>query len=140
MWLENLKELKKAKNASLKQIAEGAFVPENTVIRIFSGKTPDPGTSTLYRIVHFLGGSLDDILAEGEFFVGRKNLKTLQEELDATTAERDALSIENADLKAKNAELLADIELLRLQLKHKEELLSVHEYYTKAKRGTHTLT
>ena len=139
MWLENLKELKKAKGVSLSQIAKGALVPENTVVRIFSGKTPDPGTSTLYRIAKYLDSSLDDILAEGEFFIGRKNLKALQDELDTTTAERDALTIENAELKTKNAELLADIELLKVHLAYKEELLRTHEYYAKSRRGIHIL-
>lgn len=139
MWLENLKALKKAKGVSLNQIAKGALVPESTVVRIFAGDTPDPGTSTLHRIATYLDSSLDEILAEGEFFVGRKNLKTLQEELDATTAERDALSIENADLKAQNAELLSEISLLKIQLEHKDELLAVHEYYTKSKKGVGVL-
>lgn len=139
MWLENLKELKKAKGASCKQIADGALLPERTVVRIFAGETPNPTTSTLYRIVHFLGGSLDDIFAEGTFVIGTKNLKMLQEELDAVTAERDALVTENQELRVANGELTAENARLKMTLEHKEELLALHKYYTKAMKGAGVL-
>ena len=42
MWLDNLIELKKEAGKSCKQIAEGTFLPERTVTRIFHRDiTPD---------------------------------------------------------------------------------------------------
>lgn len=129
MWLDNLKELKKQKGMSAKQIAELTNLPERTVIRIFSGDTENPYVDTLHRIVRVLDGSLDDIFAEGTFVVGRQNLKATQDELAEVKAEKDVLVAENAVLKEMNAALTTENELLNIQLKHKDELLALHNYY-----------
>ena len=131
MWLDNLKEIKKAKGLTSKQIAEKANLPERTVIRIFSGDTDNPYVDTLHRIVTVLGGSLDDILADTKMVVGEKNLATLQESVDVVTAERDLLKAENSILKDKVTALSAENDLLKLQLAHKEEIIALHNYYNK---------
>ena len=133
MWLENLKELKKQKGLSSKQIATSANLPERTVIRIFSGDTDNPYIDTLHRIVTVLGGSLDDILADTKVVVGDKDLVTLKEDVDVVTAERDLILAENAILKEKVSTLEKQLELTSMQLKHKEELLALHNYYNKIK-------
>lgn len=133
MWLDNLKELKKAKGMSAKQIAEKTNLPERTVNRILSGDTDNPYVDTLHRIVSVLGGSLDDILADTKVVVGEKNLVTLQENVEVATAERDLIAAENTILKDKVAALTAEIEMLKMQLNHKEELLALHNYYNKLK-------
>ena len=131
MWLDNIKELKKAKGMSSKQIAEKTKLPERTVIRIFSGDTDNPYVDTLHRIVTVLGGSLDDILADTKVVVGEKNLATLQENVDVITAERDLIIAENAMLKEKVNALTSENEILKMKLLHKEELLALHNYYNK---------
>ena len=131
MWLDNLKELKKAKGMSSKQIAEKTNLPERTIIRIFSGDTDNPYVDTLHRIVTVLGGSLDDILADSKMVVGEKNLATLQENVDVVTAERDLIIAENAMLKEKVNALTSENEILKMKLLHKEELLALHNYYNK---------
>ena len=131
MWLENLKELKKAKGMSSKHIAEATNLPERTVTRIFSGETDNPYVDTLHRIVTVLGGSLDDILADTKVVVGDANLVTLQENVDVVTAERDLIIAENAILKDKVATLTAENDMLKMQLKHKEEIIALHNYYNK---------
>lgn len=133
MWLDNLKELKKAKGMSAKQIAEKTNLPERTVTRIFSGDTDNPYVDTLHRIVSVLGGSLDDILADTKVVVGEKTLATLQEDVEVVTAERDLLTAENAILKDKVAALTAENEMLKMQLNHKEEIIALHNYYNKLK-------
>lgn len=133
MWLDKLKELKKAKGMSSKQIAEETKLPERTVVRIFSGDTDNPYVDTLRRIVDVLDGSLDDIFAEGSAVVGNKNLKMLQDELDVTKAERDMLVAEASISKDKIAALTAENDLLKMQLKHKDEIISLHNYYNKLK-------
>ena len=82
MWLDNLKDLKKSKGMSVKQIAEATNLPERTVSRIFSGDTDNPYVDTLHRIVSVLGGSLDSILADTKVVVGDTDLVTLQNEVD----------------------------------------------------------
>jgi transcriptional regulator with XRE-family HTH domain len=133
MWLENLKELKAKKGMSSKQIAELTKLPEKTVSRIFSGDTDSPYVDTLHRIVSVLGGSLDGILADTKTVVGDANLATLQAELDRIAAENALLVAENTVLKDKANALTAEIDLLRMKLEHKEELLALHNYYIKLK-------
>lgn len=130
-WLDNLKELKKKVGAKSCGIAAGTGLPERTVVRIFNGETDNPSISTLIPIVNFLGGSLDEIFADTKAVVGSKNLATLQEQLNIVTAERDLILTENAVLNDTIKSQTAEIELLKLKLMHKEELLAVHNYYTK---------
>lgn len=131
MWLDTLKELKKSKGLSSKQIAEMTNLPERTVARVFSGDTPNPYADTLYRIVSVLGGSLDDILADSKAVVGSKTLATVQNELDQATAELMLVKAENTVLNDKAKALETENELLKLKLAHKEELLALHNYYIK---------
>jgi transcriptional regulator with XRE-family HTH domain len=133
MWLDNLKELKKAKGMSSKQIAEATNLPERTVTRIFSGDTPNPYVDTLYRIVAVLDGSLDDVLADSKTVVGNANLATLQTEVDRLTGELELSQAELAMLKDKVGVLSTENDLLRMKLEHKEEIISLHNYYNKLK-------
>ena len=133
MWLDKLKELKKEKGMSSKQIAELTNLPERTVVRIFSGDTDNPYVDTLRRIVSVLDGSLDDIFSEGGAVIGGKHLKELQEEIEVIKAERSLLVAESAIAKDKIAALTAENELLKMQLKHKDEIISLHNYYNKLK-------
>ena len=131
MWLENLIELKKKTGMSSKQIAEGTFMPERTVARIFHRETDNPSITTLIPIINFLGGSFDEIFADTKAVIGDKNLATLQSDVSAVTAERDLLIDENAILKGKVIALTTENELLKMQLIHKEELLALHNHYNK---------
>lgn len=131
MWLDNLKELKKAKGMTSKAIAEKTNLPERTVSRIFSGDTPNPYVDTLYRIVAVLDGSLDDVLADSKTVVGNANLATLQTDVDRLSSELALAQAELAVLKDKVVNLTAENDLLRLKLEHKEEIIAIHNYYNK---------
>lgn len=129
MWLDTLKELKKEKQMSAKQIAEKANMSERTVSRIFSGDTDAPYVDTLQRIAAALDASLDDILGDSKAVVGTKNLATLQEEVDRLTAENEMLSAKNTVLESKVTSLSSEIDMLRLKLEHKEEIIALHNMY-----------
>lgn len=129
MWLENLKELKKAKGMTTKQIADATKIPESTIKRIFAGETDDPYVSTIHRIVTVLGGSLDHILADTNAVLATESLVEVKENAEVVEAERDLIVVENDMLKTKNAALTTEIELLKKELAHKEELLALHNYY-----------
>ena len=133
MWLDNLKELKKAKGMTSKQIADATKIPESTIKRIFAGDTDNPYVDTVRRIAIALGSSLDEIFAETKTVVATETLAELKENTVVVEAERDLVSAENEMLKTKNAALLMEIELLKKELQHKEELLAVHNYYIKLK-------
>ena len=129
MWLDSLKELKSKTGMTSKQIADKTNLPERTVSRIFSGDTDNPYADTLHRIVVALGGSLDDILADTKAVVGTESTAELIETVEVITAQSDLMSIENEMLKKKNDALTTEIELLKKELAHKEELLALHNYY-----------
>lgn len=133
MWLENLKELKKKTGMSSKQIAEKTRLPERTVSRIFSGETDHPYADTLDLIVKALGYDLGDIFADTGVVVATESLLEVKDIVDVAEAEKEAVRIENEMLKAKNAALTTEIELLKKELLHKEELLALHNFYNKLK-------
>ena len=128
MWLENLKELKKAKGMTTKQISEASKIPESTIKRILAGDS-EPLASTLHRIVMVLGGSLDYILADTNAVLSPQTIVEVKESAEVVEAERDLIAVENDMLKAKNAALTTELELLKKELAHKEELLAVHNFY-----------
>ena len=138
MWLEIIRERRKELGYTIKHIAEEAKLTERTTSRIFSGETDDPYASNLYRIAAVLDLSLDDLLADGNSVVGSKKLEVLQEEtaslnteVERLTAELSLVNAENAVLKDKVASLTSENDLLRLKLEHKEEIISLHNYYIK---------
>ena len=133
MWLDNLKELKKMTGMSTKQIAEKTTLPERTVVRIFSGETDHPYADTLDLIVKALGYDLGDIFADTKVIVATDELVEIKENVDVAEAERDLVLVENEMLKTKNAALTTEVELLKKELQHKEELLALHNYYNKIK-------
>ena len=133
MWLDNLKELKKTKGMTAKQIADATKIPESTIKRIFSGDTIDPYVSTIHRIATVLGGSLDHILADTNAVLSSESLVEVKETVELAEAERDLLLAELEILKAKTATQEAEIQLLKERLQHKDELLAVYNYFTKIK-------
>jgi transcriptional regulator with XRE-family HTH domain len=133
MLVDRLKELKKKSGMTVKQIVEQTNLPERTVNRVLTGETPNPYVDTVHRIVTVLGGSLDDVLADTKLVVGEQNLAELQENVEVVTAERGLAEAENAILKDKVATLTAENELLKMQIKHKDEIIALHNYYNKLK-------
>jgi transcriptional regulator with XRE-family HTH domain len=133
MWLENLKELKKKTGMSTKQISEKTNLPERTISRILAGETDHPYADTLDLIVKALGYDLGDIFADTKVIVATDDLVEIKESVDIVEAEHDRILVENEMLKTKNAALTMEIELLKKELQHKEELLALHNYYNKIK-------
>ena len=135
MWLDNLKELKTKTGMSTKSIADATNLPEKTICRIFSGATDNPYVDTLHRIVKALGGSLDDILADTKVVVATETVVELKENVNVAEAEKDLILAENKMLTEKLTALNTELELLKRELLHKEELLALHNYYNKITKG-----
>jgi transcriptional regulator with XRE-family HTH domain len=129
MWLDNLKELKKKTGMSTKQLAEKTRLPERTINRIFAGESDHPYADTLDLIVKALGYDLGDIFADTKVVVATDELVDIKESVDIVEAERDLILVENEMLKSKNAALTTEVELLKKELQHKEEIISLHNYY-----------
>lgn len=60
-FLERLRALKDKSGLTTKQIAEKCNIPESTVMRIFSGKTPNPTIITVMAMTKAMGGNAADI-------------------------------------------------------------------------------
>jgi transcriptional regulator with XRE-family HTH domain len=133
MWLDNLKELKKTKGMTCKQIANATQIPESTIKRIFSGDTDNPYVDTVRRIAIALDSSLDEIFAETKVVVATETLAEVQENAEAIEAEKEVVEIKNDMLEAKITAMTMEIELLKKELQHKDELLAVYNYFTKIK-------
>ena len=133
MWLENLKELKKKTGLTSKQIAEKSHLPERTVARIFSGETEHPYADTLDLIVKALGYDLGDIFADTGVIVATTELVEIKGTVDVVEAEKNLALAELEMLRAKATAQEMEIQLLKKELQHKDELLAVYNYFTKIK-------
>ena len=60
-FLERLRILKDKSGLTTKQIAEKCDIPESTVTRIFTGKTPNPTIITVMAMAKAMGGQAADI-------------------------------------------------------------------------------
>jgi transcriptional regulator with XRE-family HTH domain len=135
MWLDNLKEAKKAKGLTTKQISDITMIPESTIKRIFSGDTDNPYVDTLRRIADALDTSLDHLFAESKLVVATETLIEVKENAEAVEAEKEVIEVKNDMLEAKITAMTMEIELLKKELQHKEELLALHNYYIKLKQN-----
>lgn len=59
--IDRLKALKVKSGKTALQIAKDCNIPESTVTRIFSGKTPNPTISTIIAMTRAMGGTAADI-------------------------------------------------------------------------------
>ena len=114
--IERLHRLRESRgNPSFEVIAEKGKVPVGTVKNLFYGKSHFPNVDTMYKIVVVaLGGSLDKLFADTDVSIG--DVQPLKEEAES-------LSQENQTLKVKNVTLLAQNSILRMQLRHKDEII-----------------
>ena len=138
MWLENLKELKKSKGLTTKQLADATKLPESTIKRIFSGETDNPYVDTLRRIATALGSSLDEIFAETNMVLSPESIVEVKEVVEEVEAERDSLLSEYEELLKKAIAQETEIRLLREELtrteaRHKDDLLALVKYFTNIK-------
>lgn len=62
--VEKLRQLKAKSHMTNQRIAEKSNIPESTVARIFSGKTPNPSMTTVMSMVRAMGGSAADFMSD----------------------------------------------------------------------------
>ncbi len=130
--LANLKALKIKQGISSSKIAEKANLPDRSVSRFFSGESDDPGILLVGAVINTLGTTWADVAGE----TGDRTLAELLTDVEKMTVELERLQKENAELRELNASLTVENDVQRRELKHKEELLAVHDYYLK-RRSAH---
>ena len=134
MWLDNLKAIRKEKgDPSFRKIAEACNnnPPERTIARIFRGETQSPYVNTIDSIAKALDSTLEEVFADTKVVVATEKLAEVQEKSEVVSAENDILAAENKLLKDKVSTLTAEVDLLKMQLAHKEEIIAIHNYYNK---------
>ena len=138
MWYNNFIEIFEAWGGGRHALADKANLPYDTVKRIVSGKTENPTLDTLDRLAEAMGKTLGDIVAGTSTRAGTKTTEELQNQINdmsieraSIVAERDLLLAKNAILEAERSALEKEIELLKLQVLHKDEMLSLHNAYLK---------
>lgn len=60
--IEELRQLTKQSHMTNQQIAEKSNLPESTVARIFSGKTPNPTVATVVAMTRAMGWAPEDVM------------------------------------------------------------------------------
>ena len=118
MWLEKLQEAKKTQKVTNKWIAVHAGYSERLISRLFAGEKKNPSAQLLKDVCDLFGFSLNQLLGDNTMLVGSEALSELQSKVEL--------------LEIENSRLIAENELLKLKLEHKEEIIALHNYYMKS--------
>lgn len=135
MFRERILEEKKRLNISARTMSDTSRLrlPEETVSRVLSGKTADPGISTVLDIAETVGLKPYEAFMDSTLATEFKAFLELKSRSEETEAERIRIIAENENLKVTNAGLVDRIRVLEMQLSHKEEIIAIHNYYNKLK-------
>lgn len=102
--IEKLRQLKKKSHMTNQQIAEKSNIPESTVARIFSGKTPNPTIATVISMARAMGGSAADLLNEDDVKKTEDNSEDnpefIKPDSESTIAEGNTYSGRNASFES----------------------------------------
>lgn len=131
MFRERIIEEKKRLNITAKSMSERSrmHIPEETISRVLSGKTPDPGVSTVIDLGETVSLAPYEIFMDSTLAAEFRTFLELKSKSEETEAERVRIIAENESLKIINTTLSQKIEALEIKLAHKEELLALHKYY-----------
>lgn len=135
MWRERIIEEMTAKNISKKTMAERMETTEKTVSRLLSDKSKSPYITTVLEAGAAVGLSPIELFAETGLIVGSETLAKLQTDIDRLNNEVSLLQAELAIQKDKVCILTTENDMLRMKLEHKEEIISLHNYYIKKSNG-----
>ena len=137
MFRERISEEKKRLNLSTKTMSDISqlHLPEETIRRVLSGKTADPGIYTVLDLAETVGLKPYEAFMDATLAAEFKAFLELKSRSEETEAERIRIIADNENLKATNAGLVDRIRVLEMQLSHKEEIIALHNYYNKLRSG-----
>lgn len=143
MFRERIAEEKKKLGITAKSMSERSktHIPEETISRILSGRTGDPGVRTVLDMGDTVGLLSYEIFMDATLASEFRAFLELKSKSEETEVERIRIIAENERLKTINATLSQKIDILEEKLAHKEEILSykdeiiaLHNYYNKMKK------
>lgn len=131
MWRDRILQEKSRLGRTSKSMSEstGGHLPERTISRILSGETENPRIDTIIELGASVGLTPQELFADSNVVVATETLAEVKETANVIEAERDLISVENDMLKTKVSALTSELELLKRELMHKDELLALHKYY-----------
>ena len=135
MFRERILEEKKRLNLSTRTMADTSrlHLSKETIGRVISGETSDPGVSTVLDIAETVGLKPYEAFMDATLAAEFKAFLELKSRSEETEAERIRIIADNENLKATNAGLVDRIRVLEMQLAHKEEIIAIHNHYNKLK-------
>lgn len=143
MFRERIAEEKKRLGITAKSMSERSkmHIPEETISRVLSGKTGDPGVSTVLDMGDTVGLLPYEIFMDSTLAAEFRAFLELKSKSEETELERIRIIAENESLKTVNATLSQKIAILEEKLAHteeiltyKDEIISLHNYYNKMKK------
>ena len=133
MFRVRILEEKKRLNLSSKTMEDTSrlHLSEETINRLLSGKTADPGVNTVLDVAETVGLKPYEVFMDATLAAEFKAFLELKSRSEETETERIRIIAENESLKATNAGLVDRIRVLEMELSHKEDLLALHNHYNK---------
>lgn len=133
MFRDRIVEEKKKLGISAKSMSERSKmrIPEETISRVLSARTLDPGVSTVLDIGDTVGMQPYEIFMDSTLAAEFRTFLELRSKSEETEAERIRIIAENESLKTINATLSQKIEKLETKLEHQKEIIHLHEFYMK---------
>lgn len=131
MYRDRINEQKKMLGISMETMSERSklHISEETISRFLSGRSHDGRISTMLDLCETVE------LEPYELFMDAKTASEFKLFLEARSANTDDASeletilAQNVALRDEIAALTAELDLLRLKLEHKEEIIALHNYY-----------
>lgn len=125
MYRCRINEEKKRLGISAKSMSDRSklHLPDETISRVLSGKTADPGVSTVLDIGDTVGLAPYELFMDATQAAEFKAYLELRSKSDETEAERIRIVAENEVLKSTNLALTTELETLKIRLAYNEELL-----------------
>ena len=135
MFRERILEEKKRLNLSTRTMSDTSrlHLPEETIHRVLSGKTADPGIKTVLDLAESVGLKPYEAFMDATLATEFQAFLDLKSRSEESEAERIRIIAENENLKATNVGLVDRIRVLEMKLEHKEEIIALHNYYNKLK-------
>ena len=138
LWRSHLIELRNKSGLTYKQIAEKENIGEKTVVRVFSGESKNPGVAIVRKIIHALGGTVNEVFEETDAVICGQETLALHDEVTRLTEENarltSSLNLANIELSVQKDKVTAlenEIKMLNLKIEYEEKLIAVHNFYNK---------
>lgn len=126
MYRDRIKEEKQRLGISARAMSLQSVlhIQEETISRFLSGKTVDPSVGVVLDLGATVGLKPYEIFMDATLASEFAAFLELRSKSEETEAERIRMLAEIEALRATNATLAAEIELMRIHLAHRDELIS----------------